>query len=75
MIRKKPTVQYICPLCKKVISGYTKIQVYSRYVVHLAGKKCIYPSPSKGEKEEMIKKCQKILGISDAELHAPREKG
>ena len=65
MIRKIPTIQYLCPRCKKVLSGYTKFQVWFQYGMHTHASHPI-------EENELVQQCQKELGISDEEFHTPR---
>lgn len=71
MSRKKPTIQYTCP-CGKELLGYTKTQVWFQYVMHLESENHSYKCP--GERGELLKECQKKLGISDLELQTPRLK-
>jgi hypothetical protein len=68
MIRKIPIIKYLCPFCGKVISGYTKIQVYFNYSIHLAGGKCVWPPKSGKEREEKLKRCRVTLGITEDEI-------
>ena len=60
-------IQYICPDCQKDFQGYTKSQVWFQYSMHAYTMR-----PAK--EEELIKLCQKKLGISDEELFTPRQK-
>ena len=67
MVRKIPTIQYLCPRCKKVFSGYTKFQVWFQYSTHTHTSHLM-------EEGELVQQCQKKLGISDEELQISRPK-